>query len=133
MAANVNFALTHDPSFIRTCSPYTCDPGTPIRDGRRAVESLGSISALEDVNRIRDFIAKTEFRPLIYPLLSGPQIRHPPERPSARKLIREKKAFKPTRAFQPALDFSLSRMSLRDRTEEDDQHPEKTDYYSTSV
>ncbi len=84
MAANVNFTLMHDPSFIRTCTPYTCDPGIPIRDGRRAIEGLGSIATLEDVNKIREFIAKTEFRPLICPLISGPQIRHPPERHNKR-------------------------------------------------
>lgn len=115
LAACVNFTLTHDPSFIRTCSPYTCDPGTPIRDGRRAVEGLGSISLLEDVNRIRDFIAKTEFRPLIYPLLSGPQIRHPPERPSTRRIAREKKAF--------------NKMH-RERTPASSDNEQHSDYYS---
>lgn len=78
-AAVVNFTLLHDPSFVRTSFAYTCDPSIPIRDGRRSVESLGSLMSLEDVNRFREFLATTEFRPLMYPLLSGPQIRHPPE------------------------------------------------------
>jgi hypothetical protein len=93
MAACVGFSLLHDPSYIRTNSPYTCDPGVPIRDGRRSVEALGSISTLEDVNRVREFVANTEFRPLICPLLSGPQIRHPPDRPHTRKGINERKIF----------------------------------------
>eukprot|EP01112_Ceratiomyxa_fruticulosa_P009332 TRINITY_DN2431_c0_g1_i2.p1 TRINITY_DN2431_c0_g1~~TRINITY_DN2431_c0_g1_i2.p1 ORF type:complete len:149 (-),score=23.47 TRINITY_DN2431_c0_g1_i2:104-550(-) len=41
LAATVNFPLLHDPSFIRTCCAYTCDPSIPIRDGRRSVEGLG--------------------------------------------------------------------------------------------